>query len=71
MTTLRPSLTVHLVIQEKEDNPHNPGWWRWGRPWFAVKQGTPAITKDLRWTYGHAGDADLAAKEWDEKYPNG
>jgi hypothetical protein len=64
-------MSVSIVIQYQEDHPHNPGWWRFGRPRHEVRDQAPEIREHHRWRYGSEADAAADAAEWDRSNPRG
>lgn len=60
-----------IIIQHQEDHPHNPGWWRFGRPVHRIVSELPEISNDVRWTYGSAEQAADEQARWDAANPNG
>lgn len=64
-------MSISIVIQHQEIDPHNPGWWRYGRPCHQVVAEPPAIRERYRWTYGSAADAVAAQAVWDQAHAQG
>lgn len=61
------------IVQRKEDHPHNPGWWRFGRPyWVARDHDLPDGFPDAaRWSWGPQTELVTAQSAWDIANPGG
>lgn len=57
-----------IIVQHWEDDPHNPGWWRYGRPRYIEVMAPPQISPSTRWTYGSAATAEQTQQAWDIAY---
>ena len=72
MTT---TATAHgWIVQRQEDHPHNPGWWRFSRPfWASTEAELPAsgFPESVRWYVGSRQDLAAAQTEWDRSNPRG
>jgi hypothetical protein len=64
-------MPISIVIQYREDDPWNSGWWRMGRPVHEVRGEAPEICDSQWWYYGSADDAVAAAAAWDLQNPRG
>lgn len=60
-----------IIIQFQEDDPTNPGWWRYSRPVHRYVVDLPPIGESTRWTYASEGELSYHRSIWDRKYPNG
>lgn len=60
-----------IIIQYQEDHPHNPGWWRFGRPVHIAVAEPPEIRESHRWWYGTAEEAATEQSRWDAQNPRG
>ena len=62
------------IVQRQEDHPHNPGWWRFSRPFWvatAAQLPTTGFPESVRWYMGSQQDLAAAQAEWDAANPRG
>lgn len=67
------SITTGYIVQRQEDHPHNPGWWRFSRPyWIATEAALPktGFPDSVRWTWGNRDELAAAQAEWDRNHPH-
>lgn len=60
-----------IIIQYREDDPGNPGWWRYSRPRHQYVVELPPIHESVRWTYASEAELFYHRDMWDRQYPNG
>jgi hypothetical protein len=60
-----------IIIQYREDDPNNNGWWRYSRPRHQYVVNLPRIDESTRWTYASEGELSYHTDMWDRQHPNG
>ncbi|MFZ9960228.1 MAG: hypothetical protein ACO3GP_07540 [Candidatus Limnocylindrus sp.] len=54
------------IVQRREDDPNNPGWWRYGRPtWESTDM---SWCPGSRWSWGTPSDLTTAQTTWDASH---
>ena len=62
------------IVQRQEDHPRNPGWWRFGRPYWVATDAelpTSGFPESVRWNWGTRAALAEAQAEWDRSNPGG
>ncbi len=69
-----PMARSACLIQCQEDHPHNPGWWRFGRPVLRhlKPEEVPNLSEHNRVLFARGmADAREAQRAWDRANPRG
>jgi hypothetical protein len=64
------TIATGWIVQHQEDDPKNPGWWSFSRPYWVEGPNPPSengfcFPESIRWTWGTVARLKEEQARWD------